>query len=81
MQYFCREESLKEKGMRTMPFFGGVAALALFTGCADAPLQNNAVDGKVVCHPDKMAQVEADAKRTGKQLMWVNCPQAVLRTR
>ena len=66
--------------MRTILFFGAMAALATFTGCADAPLQNNAVDGKVVCHPDKMAQAEADAKRNGKQMMWVNCPQAVVRT-
>ncbi len=66
--------------MRTMLFFGAVAALALVTGCADAPLQSNAVDGKVVCHPDKVAQAEAEAKRAGKQMMWVNCPQAVLRT-
>jgi hypothetical protein len=65
--------------MRTFHFLGTVAALALVAGCADAPLQNNAVDGKVVCHPDKMAQLEAEAKHSGKQLMWVNCPQTVLR--
>ena len=66
--------------MRTMLLLGSMAALALVTGCADTPLQNNAVDGKVVCHPDKVAQAEAEAKRTGKQMMWVNCPQAVART-
>ena len=64
--------------MRTILLIGVMAAWALLAGCADAPAQNNAVDGKVVCHPDKMAQAEAEAKRTGKQLMWVNCPQAVV---
>ncbi len=66
--------------MRTMLLLGSVAAWALVTGCADAPLQSSAVDGKVVCHPDKVAQAEAEAKRAGRQLAWVNCPQAVLRT-
>ena len=66
--------------MRTILSVGCLAAWALVTGCAETPPQNNAVDGKVVCHPDKMAQAEADAKRSGKQMMWVNCPQAVVRT-
>jgi len=59
----------------------GMAAVWLCTGCAEQPpLQASDVDGKVVCHPDKVAQAESQAKRERKQLMWVNCPQAVLRT-
>lgn len=66
--------------MRTMLLLGSMALLALVTGCADAPPQNSAADGKVGCHPDKVAQAEADAKRMGKQMMWVNCPQAAAHT-
>jgi len=66
--------------MRTTLALIGMAALALGTGCAEKPVQVSDVDGKVVCHPDKVAQAESQAKKDNKQLMWVNCPQAVLRT-
>ena len=57
----------------------GIAGLALLAGCAPAPLTRADVDGRIVCNSDQMDQVERQARREMKQIMWVNCPQAVLR--
>ena len=56
-----------------------LVASAGLAGCAPAPLTKADVDGKVVCHPDRMDAVERQARHEGKQLQWINCPQATLR--
>jgi hypothetical protein len=53
--------------------------VALLAGCAPAPLTRADVDGKIICNTDQMDQVERAARRSSRQIVWVNCPQAVLR--
>lgn len=55
---------------------GGAVVLA---GCAPAPLTKAEVDGRIVCNTDQMDQVERAARRSHKDLYWINCPVAVLR--
>jgi hypothetical protein len=58
-----------------------IAAVAIaVAGCAPAPLTKAEVDGRIVCNVDRMDQVERAARRDNKEVHWVNCPQAVLRT-
>jgi hypothetical protein len=58
-----------------------IAAVAIaVAGCAPAPLTKAEVDGRIVCNVDRMDQVERAARRENKDVHWVNCPQAVLRT-
>ncbi len=58
-----------------------IAAVAVVVaGCAPAPLTKAEVDGRLVCNVDRMDQVERAARRENKEVHWVNCPQAVLRT-
>jgi hypothetical protein len=58
-----------------------IAAVAVVVaGCAPAPLTKAEVDGRIVCNVDRMDQVERAARRENKEVHWVNCPQAVLRT-
>jgi hypothetical protein len=58
-----------------------IAAVAIaVAGCAPAPLTKAEVDGRIVCNVDRMDQVERAARRENKEVHWVNCPQAVLRT-
>jgi hypothetical protein len=58
-----------------------IAAVAIaLAGCAPAPLTKAEVDGRIVCNVDRMDQVERAARRENKEVHWVNCPQAVLRT-
>ena len=58
-----------------------IAAVAIVVaGCAPAPLTKAEVDGRIVCNVDRMDQVERAARRENKEVHWVNCPQAVLRT-
>jgi len=56
-----------------------VAAGALLCGCAPQPLTKAEVDGLVVCNSDRMAEVEAKARREHVEVHWVNCPRATLR--
>jgi hypothetical protein len=65
--------------MKLMLAVVGVSGFALLAGCAPAPLTKADVDGRIVCNPDYMDQVERLAKRDNRQVHWVNCPQAVLR--
>jgi hypothetical protein len=66
--------------MKTLLTVAGLAGLALLAGCATAPLTKADVDGRIVCNSDQMDQVERAARREGnKQVVWVSCPQAVLR--
>jgi len=55
------------------------ASAAMLSACAPAPLTKADVDGRIVCNVDKMDQVEREAARNHRQVIWVNCPQAVLR--
>jgi hypothetical protein len=57
----------------------GLASTLLFAGCAPAPMTKADVDGRIVCNDVQMDQVERQAKRTATQVIWVNCPVAVLR--
>jgi hypothetical protein len=65
--------------MKALLTIAGLTGLALLAGCAPAPLTRADVDGRIVCNTDQMDQVERAAKRSNRQLVWVNCPQAVLR--
>ena len=65
--------------MKTLFTVAGVAGLAVLAGCAPAPLTKADVDGRIVCNSDYMDQVERAARREAKQVVWVNCPHAVLR--
>jgi hypothetical protein len=56
-----------------------VAGTAILAACAPAPLTRADVDGLVVCNAERMAEVEARARREGVVLRWVNCPRATLR--
>ena len=55
-----------------------IAAFGL-AGCAPQPLTRADVDGKIVCNADRMDVAEREARRNNAQLVWVNCPHAVLR--
>jgi hypothetical protein len=65
--------------MRTLFFVGSLTVFSLLCGCAPAPLTKADVDGRIVCNVDQMDQVERAAVRNGRQVLWVNCPRAVLR--
>ena len=65
--------------MKTLLTVAGIAGLALMAGCAPAPLTKTDVDGRIVCNVDQMDQVERAARREARQVVWVNCPQAILR--
>lgn len=58
----------------------GIAGVLTVAGCAPVPLTKADVDGRVVCNEDRMDQVERQAMRINARIVWVNCPQAVLRT-
>jgi len=65
--------------MKTLLTVAGIAGLALMAGCAPAPWTKADVDGRIVCNVDQMDQVERAARREARQVVWVNCPQAILR--
>ena len=65
--------------MRTLLTVAGIAGVALMAGCAPAPLTKADVDGRIVCNVDYMDQVERAAKRDSRHVVWVTCPQAILR--
>ena len=65
--------------MKTLFTVAGIAGVALMAGCAPAPLTKADVDGRIVCNVEQMDQVERAARRGARQVVWVNCPQAVLR--
>ena len=65
--------------MKTLLTIAGAVGFALLAGCAPAPMTRADVDGKVICHAEQMDQVERAAKRFNHKIVWVNCPQAVLR--
>ena len=65
--------------MKTLLTFAGLAGFVLIAGCAPAPLTKADVDGRIVCNTDYMDQVERAARRDARQVLWVNCPQAILR--
>jgi hypothetical protein len=54
-------------------------AVAL-AGCAAQPqLSADKVDGLQVCNADAMAQVEQDARKNDRQVIWGACPTWTLR--
>ena len=57
-----------------------IIAAAVMAGCAQASLTRADVDGRIVCNTDRMDQVERAARRENKEVHWLQCPQAVLRT-
>jgi hypothetical protein len=57
-----------------------IIAAAVMAGCARAALTRADVDGRIVCNTDRMDQVERAARRENKEVHWLQCPQAVLRT-
>ena len=65
--------------MKTLFIAGSLTGLSLLCGCAPAPLTKADVDGRIVCNVDQMDQVERAAVRNSRQVLWVNCPRAVLR--
>ncbi len=65
--------------MKTLFIVAGLSGFSLLCGCAPAPLTKADVDGRIVCNVDQMDQVERAAVRNNRQLLWVNCPRAVLR--
>ena len=58
----------------------GIAGMLLVVGCAPAPYTKADVDGRIVCNDLQMDQVERQARRIHANVVWVNCPQMVLRT-
>jgi hypothetical protein len=65
--------------MNGFPGWIVVPRALLVTACAQAPLTKAEVDGTIVCHPDRMDQVERTARRHNTAVYWVNCPRATLR--
>ena len=55
------------------------AALGGLAACAPVELTKADVDGKVVCNPDRMDAVARAARREGKAVIWLHCPQATFR--
>lgn len=64
--------------MRTLVSSAVVLALAGLAGCA-APYTREQLDGRYVCNPDYMDQVERSAQRHFAEVRWVHCPTARLR--
>ena len=64
--------------MKTLFIVVSLANLSLLSGCAPAPLTKADVDGRL-CNVDQMDQVERAALRANRQVVWINCPRAVLR--
>ena len=65
--------------MKAFAALGILAVAFALAGCAPQPLTKADVDGRIVCDPDKMEQVERDALHRNATLHWVHCPQATLR--
>ena len=65
--------------MKTLFVVASMSGLSVLYACAPAPLTKADVDGRIVCNVDQMDQVERAAVRNNRQLLWVNCPRAVLR--
>jgi len=65
--------------MKTLVIVAGLSGFSLLCGCAPAPLTKADVDRRIVCNVDQMDQVERAAVRNNRQVLWVNCPRAVLR--
>ena len=66
--------------MRKLFALAGIAGVFAVAGCAPVPLTKADVDGRVICNADQMDQVERTARRHNTMIVWVNCPQVVLRT-
>jgi len=56
------------------------AALIGLAGCASQPQYSaEKVNGMQLCNADAMAQVEQDAKKNDRQVIWGSCPTWTLR--
>ena len=66
--------------MRKLFALAGIAGVFAVAGCAPVPLTKADVDGRVICNADQMDQVERQARFNNSRVIWVNCPQVVLRT-
>jgi hypothetical protein len=64
--------------MRTLVMPAVVLSLSVLAGCAQ-PYTRDQVDGRYVCNPDYVDQVERAAQRHFAEVHWVNCPTARLR--
>jgi hypothetical protein len=67
------------RSMKTLLALVVAGAFIVLSGCAPAPLTKADIDGRVVCNFDRMDQVERQARREFKDVIWVRCPQATLR--
>ncbi|HVF65445.1 MAG TPA: hypothetical protein VNE58_15770 [Casimicrobiaceae bacterium] len=56
-----------------------ISGSLLVAGCAPVQYTKADLDGLVVCNVDAMDAVERAAKRNFTQIVWVNCPRAVIR--
>lgn len=63
--------------MKIVVLAAGVLLVA--SGCATRPLVAEDVDGRVVCDQDRMAQIEANARKANTEIRWISCPTATLR--
>jgi len=62
--------------MRTARWISTTATLLALAACAPAPMNRADTDSTSTCDANRMAQVEADARRTFKEVHWLHCPQA-----
>ena len=65
--------------MKTIVVLTSIAGAMLIQGCASAPLTDAYLDGLVICNKQKMDQIERAAKRSLKEIRWVNCPTETIR--
>jgi len=65
--------------MKTLFVVATLTGLSVICGCAPTPLTKADVDGRIVCNVDQMDQVERAGVRNNRQVLWINCPRAVLR--
>jgi hypothetical protein len=65
--------------MKTIVFLTSVAGAMLIEGCASAPPTEAFLDGLIICNKEAMDKVERVAKRSLKDIRWVNCPTETIR--
>ena len=63
--------------MRTLMLSVVVLSIASLCGCAQ-PYTRDQVEGRYVCNPDYMDQVERAAHKHFAEVHWINCPTARL---
>jgi hypothetical protein len=69
----------KGVAMKTIVFLTSIAGTVLIEGCASAPLTDAYLDGLIICNKQAMEKVERIAKRSLKEVRWVNCPTETIK--